>query len=556
MRTIHYILGICCTLLLGYPCASFAQDTTFNRVVTVEREYQPDIHQAEMIPVQPSILQVDVNPNPVVYSTYSNPLSIGFNLHPLKAAETRFTPPTQLGGIIDGAAGYRNTHLHFAYRLREKKNWSVDVFAKHDAYWGKDALSVSGLGTTATRHFKGLDLYVGVDGKNEAYAYQPVFGWQTLWNANTKIGIRSTRDAAIQYRVQTGYEAFITTNYAVEHQVCSYLDFAWKGDKHQAGLHAYVQNSIYSVADTAVAPRHAIRMEPFYEFETDYLRVHAGVHIDMNIGNGTYLSSTPNLAFAPSPHIEVEGHVLNNLLHPYLHAQGGVDMGTMEEYMGYNRFLSISGGLQRELRNYTPADVQLGIKIRPLNTMLLDIYGGYAYMIGACNMEAVLNDANVVTNYHLWFTNYQRWKVGASLHYHYRDIVELNIGGNYYFYLQDPIPSMDPTEPYFQENRVKGTNIFDRPNWDAYARIEAHIDSKWSIYSDNYLVGSRQAYVAPYRSATLRPIISLSLGGQYAINRWLVVYAQLNDYLNRKDSFFYGYESQGIHFLVGVKYKF
>ena len=60
MRTIHYILGICCTLLLGYPCATLAQDTTFNRVVTVERDYQPEINQAEIIPVQPTILQVDV----------------------------------------------------------------------------------------------------------------------------------------------------------------------------------------------------------------------------------------------------------------------------------------------------------------------------------------------------------------------------------------------------------------------------------------------------------------------------------------------------------------
>ena len=171
MRTIHYILGICCTLLWGYPCASFAQDTTFNRVVTVEREYQPDIHQAEMIPVQPSILQVDVNPNPVVYSTYSNPLSIGFNLHPLKAAETRFTPPTQLGGIIDGAAGYRNTHLHFAYRLREKKNWSVDVFAKHDAYWGKDALSQSAVGLKVTQHFRRADLYFDMEGKHDYWHY-------------------------------------------------------------------------------------------------------------------------------------------------------------------------------------------------------------------------------------------------------------------------------------------------------------------------------------------------------------------------------------------------
>jgi outer membrane cobalamin receptor len=114
---------------------------------------------------------------------------------------------------------------------------------------------------------------------------------------------------------------------------------------------------------------------------------------------------------------------------------------------------------------------------------------------------------------------------------------------------------MDPTEPYFQEARIKGTTIFDRPNWDAYARIEAHIDSKWSIYSENQFVGGRRAHVAK-DIQLLRPIILLNIGGQYSINKWLNVYLQLNNYLNRKNDIFYGYQSQGCHFLLGVKYKF
>ena len=146
-------------------------------------------------------------------------------------------------------------------------------------------------------------------------------------------------------------------------------------------------------------------------------------------------------------------------------------------------------------------------------------------------------DSESIAYYSLWQNDYQRWKVGANLHYHYRDIVEINVGGNYYFY---------PPK----------TTIFDRPNWDAHARIEAHIDTKWSIYSENYFAGSRQAYIAPYHSEMLRPIVSLDIGGQYAINRWLAVYAQVNDYLNRKHDIFYGYQSQGIHFLLGVKWRF
>ena len=109
MRRITYILGMTIAFLMGIPCVVLAQDTTFNRVVVVERDYQPEINQAVIIPIQPSILEVVVDPNPVVYSTYSTPLSIGYNLHPLQAAETRFTLPTPLHGLLDGALGHHNT---------------------------------------------------------------------------------------------------------------------------------------------------------------------------------------------------------------------------------------------------------------------------------------------------------------------------------------------------------------------------------------------------------------------------------------------------------------
>lgn len=150
MRNVQYLLGLIGVLLISNPYAIFAQDTTFNRVVTVERDYQPEIEQATIIPVQPSILQVEVDPNPVIYSTYSTPLSIGYNLHPLKAAELRFTPPTPLNGMLDGAIGYRNTHLLFGYNLIQKNKTSLDLYANHDAYWGKDALSQSAVGMQVT----------------------------------------------------------------------------------------------------------------------------------------------------------------------------------------------------------------------------------------------------------------------------------------------------------------------------------------------------------------------------------------------------------------------
>lgn len=543
-----YPIILVCALLLSIPCATFAQDTVFNRVVTVERDYQPEIEQTQAITTTPTFIEYTPQLNPVVYSTYSNPLSIGYNLHALPASSTKFSTPTPLNGVIEGALGHRNTHMLFAYQIKHKKTMSLNLYANHDAYWGKDALSQSTLGILATRHFSEAEFYFGLEGQNDAFSYlldtskkEAYFPWRTFWNAQAKIGVQSTKKDGMLYRVQTGYSAFFVTNYAIEHQIRSYLDFAWKADYHKAGISVSVLNAFYTITDTtitaSIAPRHAIHLEPFYEFKSKNIRLHAGVNLDVNIGNGQLLSGAENISFAPSPNVEFEWHMMDNIFHLYTNVHGQFGNGSLQEFTGYNRYLNVHQGLNLQYaRNYAPVDAQLGFKIRPIHTMLIDLYGGYAYMKNASSMIAVLNDSDNIIDYNLCFADYQRWKIGASLHYHYRDIIELNVAGNYYFWQGEQ-------------------TIYDRPNWDITARLDVHIDSKWSIYSDNYFAGSRLAHTTQ-GDQILAPIISLNIGGQYTVNRWLVAYLQLNDYLHRRSEYFYGYHSQGIHFLAGVKFKF
>ena len=552
-----YQIALFFILLLSYPCATFAQDTVFNRVVTVERDYQPEVEEAQAISTTPTFIQYTPQLNPVVYSTYSEPLAVGYNLPTLPASENRFTSPSPLNGMVEGAFGHRNTHFLFGYRL-QKNNTSLDLYANHEAYWGRDALSQSVVGLQLTHHFRGADFYLGVEADNDAYAYRPTFDWRVLCTGDAHIGIKSTNHHPFQYRIQTGYTAFVAADRALEHHVKSHIDLWWSNQRHSSGVKAYVQNTLYSIFDLqrTVSPRHAMRFEPFYEYKDKHIYLHAGVNLDMNIGAGELLSTVDNLSFAPSPNVRFEWHTANNLFHVYANAMGTYGLSSLEEYLGYNRYLNVEQGLTWQYpRAYTPVDAQLGFKLRPIKTLLIDIYGGYAYLYNAYNMEAVLDENGHLTDYILWLKNYQRWKVGASVHYHYRDIVELNVAGNYYFYQQDPIPSMDPNDPYFQENRIKGTTIFDRPNWDLTARIDVHIDSKWSIYSDNYFAGSRWAYTS-LGKAQLRPIIALNIGCRYTVNKRLSAYVQLQDYLHRKNDIFYGYQSQGCHFLAGVKYRF
>lgn len=557
-------------------------DTTINRVVTVERDFQPVIQNAGKLNINPSVIEREQTLNPVVYSTYSAPLSIGFNVHPLQAAETNFAAQSPLQGFVDGAIGHRNTHFGFGYRIAEKKKMSLDLFANHDAMWGRQTLSQTQLGMVVTRHFSAADLYFGVDGNNEYYSLYGRYyngdstgfyhksnnltinkisdmstaDWQDSWLVNTRIGIRSRGNVAVRYDLNTGYSAYILPDAATEHQIRTRLNATWAiNDAHNAGLNFYAQDNLYTISDSlhlskdAYHNRHNFWIEPFYAYTGTNFRIHAGVNFDFNLGTGAMMSSRQDISFAPSPNVSFEWFIMKEILNLYGTAKGHYGTGTLLEYMQTNRYMDITEGITtNHVDDYTPVDAQLGFKIRPISTMVLDIYTGYAYLMNQQTLVAPSVQFN--THYsqsylHFYYSNLQCWKVGAKLHYHWRDILDIHLSGNYYHWI-----GMN------SEMYTNLVGVYDRPSWDAHLRIDAHIDSKWSIYSDNTFVGSRRAFTIDGTDETLQPIVSLNLGASYAINRWLSTYIQLNNYLNRTNDLYYGYQAEGCHFLLGAKYQF
>lgn len=554
-------------------------DTTVTRTVTVERDYKPIIQGATKQNQSPAIIQEEQTLNPVVYSTYSESLPVGFNVHALPAAETTFSSQSPLQGMVDGALGHRNTHFAFSYRIAEKKRLSLDLFARHDAMWGRQTLSNSTLGLQLTRHFSACELYFGVNGNNEYYSrygryysgdnqlsvakasQMHPYDWQDSWLVNTQIGLRSRGNTMVRYDLNTRYSAYILPNAATEHQICTRLDAVWVlSDEHQAGLNAYVQNNFYQVSDSLGLShadyhnRHAFRLEPYYGYNGNRFRIHAGINFDFNLGAGHMMSGGDNISFAPSPNLSFDWFLMKEVIDLYGKANGTFGTSTLLEFMQTNRYMDYTACLTSDhVDDYTPVDAQLGFKIRPMATMLFDIYAGYAYQINQLLLIAPsVNFAqhNPQSSIGFYYSDWQRWKVGATMQYHYRDIINIHLSGNYYHWTCQRIEANDMQK-----------DIYDRPSWDAALRIDAHIDSKWTIYSDNTFVGSRRAFTTEKDNATnavvtLRPVISLNLGASYAVNRWLTTYLQLNNYLNRHNDLYYGYQSQGINFLIGAKYNF
>lgn len=593
--------------LLLLPLTVTAQDTILNRNVTVERDFQPVISHAGIVSVKPTIVQQDIEPAEVTYSSYSRSLSPAFNINPLGCSLTTWEHPKPLSGYVRGGLGHTNTAFDFSYRMTDKRSKiTLDAFAHHRAVWGRYTAEKSTFGLDVTKSFTSAALYFGADGGNRFYTmsgrYVDADGTMhldkmsqlkpedklSLWNVNTHIGIRSTGNGSIRYQVQTGYSAFLYATNVTEHQIRTLGRFEWNGGEHRAGINVRVANFFMKVNDNSIPaslynPRHAIRIEPFYAYDHKNLHIHAGVNLDMNIGHGKMLSSNENIAFAPSPNVHLEYDITRNWLAIYGEASGSFGEGSLQSYTYTYPYRAFdSEVVSHHNCAYIPVQAQLGLKIRPQANLLIDLHARY---------ELKKNQFSAATPYYWEVRQYrdamgnnsplfgdfvycdlQRWKIGAEVTYHYQDIIRIMAAGAFYTGSMDNIEVPEASQGIEAEEAsfyaaVKNPNgtfkMLDRPRWDLTLNIDARINRHWTLYSHNYFAGKRQTLLWEETPAgrtssigMLIPTVDLNLGCTYEYNKWLSVFLELNNFIHRHNPSYYGYSDPGINFLLGVSYKF
>ena len=588
---------------LSAPALAQDDEEALNRSVTVERDFQPVIQAAGKVSTKPAVVETTIEPASVEYSDFTAEVTPGTSFNALLSQPTRFEPARLYNGYLRGALGHPNTLFDFGYHLNDGKNSILDVYAHHHAEWGMAALSKTKLGLNFTHTFSNCDLYFGLNGGNIYYhkyghwydysyytANNTEFGmWEkndvaylkpaamsdkdktALWTAEAYLGIQSNAKSEVQYQIQTGYMIFSKPGAVSEHQVRSLANFDWHSDAHHVGAEVYVQNNFLQlgslaamIPDSLYRNRHNFRIEPYYAYEGRRIRLHVGVNLDVNLGNGHHhLSSNEHVSFAPSPHINLEAQIAKQWLTVYADVMGEQGFGTLQSYMEENRYSLSHSGIVHPCAAYVPVDAELGFRIRPYRDLLIELHGGYAYMMDEDYLIATVDSVTPVEKLAMnrpigefvhEHTNYQRGKVGGQLNYHYRDIVRINLNGDYYFWKGD-------------------TTVYDRPNWELALRIDGRINQHWSLYSDNKFAGKRLA-LATDGEHWLAPTIDLNLGLQYEMivgkkakssegqilrpeqKPNLALFFQLNNWLHRKNEIYYGYRSQGINFLLGATYRF
>lgn len=595
----RYISLLC---LVALTLVAYAQQDTaqIDRTVYVTRDFQPTVESAGKISVKPAIFEPQLELQDPQYSTYSSPLAIDYTMNKLDFSVLNFRQPTPLYGYLQAGFGHTNTLFLFNYRItdsamQKKKKTPAndlifDIHAKHIGQWGYKALSQSALGLDIAKTFDKAELFAGAHGGHEYFSrYGHAFDTLTasypdklrlfdldeayrqhVWLVDTKLGIKSLPGSDYVWRIQTGYEAFIMPSTATEHQVHTSGMFEWKQNYQHIGVDLDIQNRFYScsVDSFTTKTRHRIHIEPYYAYEGKEVRIHAGVNLDFSAGLGKISGISPN--------VTIDADLARNWLACYATLKGDyAAYGVRGEY-NENRYRTMPRLWADTLSGeYTPINLELGLIFRPYNTLLINVHGGYELMMDK-HVNVFLLDDNA--DYGLFeheLQNVSAWKIGADLHFHYRDIVNLNVSGNYFAHkaLTDPFNM--------------GKEVFDTPSWRVDVRVDGKINEKWSLYSDNHLAGGTSALTYSsalgqrvdrgegrhpgetptetqtqlgYSSVKLNPMFDLNLGVRYNVDKWLSVYAQLNNYLawtpKLTYSTFYGYQAMGANCMFGLSYSF
>ncbi len=588
-RTILYTL-----LMMSVPAV--AQDTVLNRSVVVEREFQPIIQSAGKVNTPPETVQADVPPTEVVYSDYTSAdAAPAVNINPLLSQPTRFGQPDPLNGWIQGGIGHPLTLFNFAYEVKDKKKNYLNLYADHNAQWGRRTLSETYLNMRFTHKFQRLDVYCGVKGENFFYTkygryYDGTDGYnkkggllidkfsdfesvdkQTQWRARVFVGVKASPKEDIQYMAELGYQILDVPGIAAEHQIRTEASVNAKlsDDRHRLGMRFYMQNNFYTV-DTALIPenkyndRHNLRMEPFYEYHGERILLHAGVNLDLNIGKGKLLSNNENISFAPSPNIRFEAQLAPKWVTLYGNVLGRFGLGSLQWYLESNRYMEVIPCVtSKAVASYTPVDAEIGFHFKPQKHLLMEIHGGYAYFMNSKSYVAFIKPFDMGGGHMIlpgtfsdFSSDYHRAKVGAKVFYHYRDIINIHLSGDYYYWKLQNITKKARLEDVVKDVDLTEGRVYDRPDWEIALRIDGRIDEHWTLYSDNHFAGTRWA-ITTEGEVHLPALIDMNLGAQYEFTKLnLAVFLQLNNYICRRNHTLYGYQTLLINGLAGVSWKF
>lgn len=516
--------------------------------------------------------------------------------------------------FIRMAGGYQISLLNGQYGLADGRGNSLVLKADHEAKWGFKTLEWSALGADYAHLAGNTEVYAKIGGANlfftrygryyrpaseegaaASYAVAQRFralapsDKQSIWRATATVGVRSTSKPAWQYKAELTGQSYTFRQLMTELSLNGRLNVEhhWRGEgivDWKVGANIYSENRFVVLTDSAQAyydekhlqlnPNYSLRLEPFYAYRGERVSIHLGVNLDANIGRGNLMSATTDatplsrqVAFAPSPNVRMKAQLTPKTA-LFADVLGSFGTGSITGYVRLNPYIGVVGApSSHHVSGYTPVDARIGLQLRPRADLLLQLDAGYRYSLHQATCASLLttDGSGEWDMMAILYTDFQRFKAGAELTYNCKDYFMMHLSGDYFVYTGVRNNTAGRLIGGTADCCTPG-RIYDHPLWELTAHLEGHPTAHWAIYSDNTFRGGRWA-VTSEGDRRLPPFVENNLGVGYTFNSpsgdhtssiihhpSIMLFAELQNLLNRNNRVWYCYESPGIRGVIGIRY--
>ena len=519
-------------------------DSTVNRTVVVENQYNPEVMDAFKVNVLPKIEEPAVATTQIDYASSVHQMN-KFPVYHMDVMNREITEDKVRRGYVRLAYGNRNnTDLKGAYLWNITDRDMLDVMATFHGYSGKIGAGYdfdpvteipvlncdkewkhrffrTGASLKYTHDFDKVSMYVGGDFASQVFNYMPdvqlsasssqgnekaetpSFGHQLFMSGGGYVGVTSVKDVLpVEFGFQTGYKMFSSKHGVyipggMSESVVHTQGYISAGidDRQDVGVAFGMDNVFY---DKAFSNYSLVKLRPYYSVKTESVSLTAGVNIDFQISNAGGLKLSPDVRF---DYTFADSYVL------YAHLTGNTKLNDFGTINGFSPFWVQSPIYNFPLQlntTYTPYDAKLGLKASPVAGFGLGIYGGYRETRNELFSMPYADGGGIYNG--IAQAKARVAYAGLSVDYSFRDMLD--------FGLNKVFKGFHATAEYTYEGRKKTLGI----------KADA--------------------------------VNELNIGAEYLFNDRVNVFLKLNNLLNKNYVTESGYPVQGFNVMAGVSLNF
>ena len=589
MKTNKSTKVLCVIAMLGCASGIMAQEEVnkeeknLNREMTLEREYDPSVQDANKVNTLPAVKEPTVKKRAIDYAVFAVPTEPEKQISVLPSGKIMADMDyNKRRGYLNLAAGMNlNINGDFGYHILSTEKDNLNVYLSHRSTNGNiDYIQIDdkvkaklndNLGGLNYKHkFEKAVFNIGAKYGYSGFNYYglPVTGNLEEVGTNLDLADRTTNQVNQTIGANIGIESedeeapfgymvdFDYINFSHKYGADAKSDgptentfelkfnlFAPFGGNQRIGLAGLAEYFSYNLPERCSFENHAeVILNPYYTIEGDIWNLKLGAKAMIVTGENSKFAASPDIAFD----VEVADKTVF-----YLKADGKLYSNSMYETALVNRYVNPTEELMPS-RNWL--DANLGIKSGVVPGFWFDVFAGYKITSsdvlylpsrvfeqdGFGNFAEAMSDINT-----------KRFFAGVNLKYNYQKLFEINLKGVYNNWKANYGDSWIGGEANAELDRVWG-----KPTAEINAGVTVRPIDKLAVDVNYYLATGRYTQLGGYEEVNLNNINELNIRGMYNINKTFSVNVQLNNVLFQKYDIYYGYPAQGFNLMGGINVNF